>query len=208
MASLHELTPQYLNTSRLTLQRFNRSAEHYTCLLAAMNSSIAHSRMGDLGIQKPEQFDAFNATARLHDHRFKHGVADDDLLYLIHLGSQSPNNELIGGISIAQRRAGSTLLPADMGWCLLETHMGKGYATEAAREVLRWATEDFGIKQLIVVPSETNRESNRVAEKLGFVAGGQIPDADEPGKMMNVLTLPGMQKVEVKEGLSVRFHGA
>ena len=81
--------------------------------------------------------------------------------------------------------------------------MGKGYATEAAGELLRWAREYVGIKDMVVFPSETNHESNRVAEKLGFVPGGRVADLDQPGKWMNVLILPGMENIEISGGLSV-----
>ena len=81
--------------------------------------------------------------------------------------------------------------------------MGKGYATEAAREFLRFLREDFGLKDIITWPDETNRQSNRVAEKLGFIYGGKIKNADEPGKMIAIWILPGMSRLD--ENLSISF---
>lgn len=204
MASLRDLVPRYLYTVRLTLQLFDRSEKHYSCLLDALNSATAHATLGDLGVRSPAQFDALNAVARLRGDKFKDGVADADLYYLIRLGSRSPEGELIGGISLCQRVVGAVVLPPDMGWAVTEAQMSEGYATEAAREVLRFVRNDFGVEGVIVLPSAANPRSNRVAEKLGFTDGGQIPDGDRPGQMYNVLILPDMDKVNVTEGFSIK----
>jgi RimJ/RimL family protein N-acetyltransferase len=69
--------------------------------------------------------------------------------------------------------------------------MSKGYATEAAREFLRYLREDFGLQEIMVWPGSTNRESRRVAQKLGFVEGGNVRSVEEPGKVDVVYVLPG-----------------
>lgn len=80
---------------------------------------------------------------------------------------------------------------------MLEGQMGKGYATEAAGELLRRARGEFGFPDITAFPSVENPASNRVAQKLGFVEGGRIPDGDRPGKVYAVWILPGMKKIEV-----------
>jgi len=199
MARLQDLVPQYLHTERLTLELYNHSKEHCDTFLAAMNSKSSHEAMGDHGIRTPEQFDAIHANTKLKDHRFKNGVANDDLFYLIRLGSNAPQGKLVGGVALNQRTVSGRTLPPDMGWCVLEPEMGKGYATEAAREFLRWATEDFGLPGVSVYYGAGNPRSNRVADKLGFVSGGGFPDGDQPGKFYSVGILPGMERIEIKE---------
>lgn len=54
-----------------------------------------------------------------------------------------------------------------------EVH-GKGYATEAAREVLRDAEERGLTRKVIAVVDMPNASSIRVLEKLGFQRRGQI----------------------------------
>ena len=206
MASLHEIAPKYLYTARLTLELYNHSVEHQACLVGAINSTTAHQRMGDIGIRTGKQFDAFNAMFRIRHPKFKDGIADDDFYYLLRLGQANTTGELIGGISCAQRLTQTgVVLPADIGWCLLESGMGRGYATEAAREVLRWLREDLGLHDIVVFPSETNRQSNRVAEKLGFVPGGRIKDLDQPGMWHSLWILPDMEPVQIEDGLSTHM---
>ncbi|KAF2168028.1 hypothetical protein M409DRAFT_21474, partial [Zasmidium cellare ATCC 36951] len=161
MATLQTLFPPHLTTPRLTLQLYNRSPAHYTTLLSAMNSPTAHTHMGDFGVRTPAEFDAFNARARTLDARFQDGVADDDLYYLIRLGVGNAEGELVGGVSLSQRRArdsqgGEIVLPPDVGWCLLEGYMGRGYATEAAGELMRFAREVVGWREMVAFASERN----------------------------------------------------
>ncbi|KAK5118606.1 hypothetical protein LTR85_008071 [Meristemomyces frigidus] len=204
MARFQDLVPQYLYTERLTLELFNRSQEHYDIILSTMNTQTAHTTMGDFGIRTPAQFDEFFGAARIRDNKFKDGRANGDLMYLIRLGPHNAAGELIGAISLAQQVIGGVVVPPDAGWMIAEAHMGKGYATEAAQELMRWVTKDFGMKDVTVIASTTNPASNSVAEKLGFVEGGQIPDGDRPGKTYNVLILPGMEKIDIKEALAIK----
>jgi len=205
MASLNDLLPKYLYSERLTLERFNHSEQHCECLLSVMNSATAHITLGDFGIRTSEQFDALNRPARLKGTQFTNGVADDDLYYLLRLGAQSPDGELIGGVSLCQRSTGDLYLPPDLGWGIVESHMRQGYATEAARELLRWIREDFSMEEVVVLPGAHNPASIRVAEKLGFVEGGQIPDYDA-GKTYSIFVLPGMQRYEFAEGVSLSMN--
>jgi [ribosomal protein S5]-alanine N-acetyltransferase len=63
---------------------------------------------------------------------------------------------------------------ARLGYCFDDAAWGRGYATEAARVLLRWA---FGTLDLNRVQAETdtrNVASARVLEKLGFVREGTL----------------------------------
>jgi RimJ/RimL family protein N-acetyltransferase len=202
MASLHQLLSKTLETKRLSLELYDHSAEHHQCLLEGINSPASHARMGDLGLRTPEDFDAFIAKFRLRGSQFTDGVADVDCYYMMRLKSDGLPGKLIGAISLAQRFAGSRLLPPDIGWMVCEPYMGNGYATEAAGSVLGYATEDLGFKEIVVFPSATNEPSNRVAAKIGFVDGGTVSEADRPGQVVNVLVLPGMDKLDIKGAMS------
>ena len=185
MASLRASLPPILYTNRLVLELFDYSETHYTCLLAAMNTPTAHVNMGDYGIRTPAQFDALNSATRLSPSACEGRIPDTDVYYLLRMGDKS--GPLMGAVSLAQRAAST---PPDMGWCILEEFMGKSYAAEAGKELLRLAREDLGVKEIMTWPGTENRRSIRVAQKIGFVEGGNIRTSD--GRQHVVYILSGM----------------
>ena len=58
---------------------------------------------------------------------------------------------------------------AELGYWIGVPFQGRGYATEAAAEVLRYAFEDEGIHAVWAGYYDGNERSRRVQEKLGFV---------------------------------------
>ena len=64
--------------------------------------------------------------------------------------------------------AGSHAQP-ELGWALIRTHWGSGYATEAAAAIRDWAFESRSIERLVSLISPDNIRSQRVAERLGAI---------------------------------------
>ncbi|HXC53793.1 MAG TPA: GNAT family N-acetyltransferase [Rhizomicrobium sp.] len=56
----------------------------------------------------------------------------------------------------------------EMGWGLIPTVFGKGYATEAVNAALVWGRGRFGPARVIALTTADNTASIRVAEKCGF----------------------------------------
>jgi ribosomal-protein-alanine N-acetyltransferase len=56
----------------------------------------------------------------------------------------------------------------EIGWRLAREGWGRGYATEAAREAMRFAFEDLGAEELVSYTAVRNARSRRVMEKLGM----------------------------------------
>lgn len=56
----------------------------------------------------------------------------------------------------------------EIGWRLQAKHQGKGYATEAARAVLKYGFEDLGLKEIVSFTPEGNTPSRRVMGKIGM----------------------------------------
>lgn len=56
----------------------------------------------------------------------------------------------------------------EQGWALNPAMHGKGYATEAASAMIRWAEQHFGRTDFVCMISPENTPSFRVAEKLGY----------------------------------------
>ncbi|MDQ1322999.1 MAG: hypothetical protein QG587_333 [Chloroflexota bacterium] len=56
----------------------------------------------------------------------------------------------------------------EIGWRLARHAWDHGYATEAAREVVRFAFEDLGLEALVSYTTTANARSRRVMAKLGM----------------------------------------
>ncbi len=66
---------------------------------------------------------------------------------------------------------------AELGWILLPACRGKGYATEAARELMRTAFEVLGADTVIAHCDSRNLPSRKVMERLGMTLLGIAPEA-------------------------------
>lgn len=62
----------------------------------------------------------------------------------------------------------------DLGFRFLEEEWGKGYATESATAMIKYAFEDLKLEQLITRVLPENKASIRVIEKLGFSLTGKV----------------------------------
>lgn len=56
----------------------------------------------------------------------------------------------------------------EVGWSIHPDAQGRGYATEAAREMLRLGFEEFGLHRIVAECDPRNAGSIRVMEKLGM----------------------------------------
>jgi RimJ/RimL family protein N-acetyltransferase len=63
---------------------------------------------------------------------------------------------------------------AALGYCLGEEAWGRGYATEGARALLRWAYDTLDLNRVQAEVDTRNPASARVLEKLGFVREGKL----------------------------------
>src|SRR5262245_27169317 len=73
--------------------------------------------------------------------------------------------------------AGSHAQP-ELGWSLIRSHWGHGYATEAAAAIKSWAYEFRAIDRLVSLISPDNMRSQHVAERLGATRGEAVMPAD------------------------------
>ena len=64
----------------------------------------------------------------------------------------------------------------EVGWALLRSAWGKGYAVEGARAAIDWAFDTLGWTEVIHTIGPDNVESQRVAQRLGSTLRG-------PGKL-------------------------
>lgn len=68
----------------------------------------------------------------------------------------------------------------EVGWRLARQHWGHGYATEAAREALRYGFEVVEATEIVSLTVPQNIRSRRVMERIGLVHD-PADDFDHPG---------------------------
>ncbi|NQY44093.1 MAG: GNAT family N-acetyltransferase [Legionellales bacterium] len=56
----------------------------------------------------------------------------------------------------------------EIGWRLSKKYWGRGYATEAAKEILKRAFTDFELEKVVSFTSEINVPSIKVMERIGL----------------------------------------
>ena len=110
----------------------------------------------------PWPYSVDDAVAYLGRERSTHEV--DLLIFLRTPGTP----RLIGGIGIADRDGDS-----ELGYWIVPSHWGRGYATEAARAVVAAARDSLRIDRLVSGHFTDNPAPGAVLRKLGFVAMGQ-----------------------------------
>ena len=63
---------------------------------------------------------------------------------------------------------GTGLSEGEIGWTILPQHTGRGFATEAARAVLRLAFEHYGLRRVVANLDARNDRSAALCERLGM----------------------------------------
>jgi RimJ/RimL family protein N-acetyltransferase len=82
------------------------------------------------------------------------------------------DGRLIGTCGVRLERAAAQV--GELGYELAPTFWGLGYATEAAREMVRFGFEELGLHRIWGDTVAANDASRRVMEKLGMCCEGQL----------------------------------
>jgi len=77
--------------------------------------------------------------------------------------------ELVASVAVTMRSDPGTW---ELGFWTAKEHRGRGYMTEAARHVARWAFTGLGVERLVWRAEVGNVGSRAVAEKAGFLVEG------------------------------------
>ena len=70
-----------------------------------------------------------------------------------------------GQAEVRERTVG---VQAELGWVLHPDHAGRGYATEAVRELMRICFEDLGLRRVVALCFADNVSSWHLMERLGM----------------------------------------
>jgi ribosomal-protein-alanine N-acetyltransferase len=75
----------------------------------------------------------------------------------------------VGALGLHEPTDQLPFLPCvEIGWRLSHEHWGKGYATEAGKEVLRFAFEVLKLEEVVSFTALINKRSRSVMERLGM----------------------------------------
>lgn len=91
--------------------------------------------------------------------------------------------EYAGWVTLAVPAFLPEILPAvEIGWRLHREHWGRGYATEAAAELLRFGLSRAGLDRVVSIRHIDNARSRRVMDKLGlrFEFQTTVPATGQP----------------------------
>ena len=86
--------------------------------------------------------------------------------------TQRENDDLVGAIGIHPEANGFI---AEIGFWIGKPYWGRGYCSEAAREILRHCFEDLGLQRVFAGHFAGNDASGRVQEKIGMKKEGYSP---------------------------------
>jgi RimJ/RimL family protein N-acetyltransferase len=65
----------------------------------------------------------------------------------------------------------------EIGWFLDKGYQGKGIATEAAQRSIKFIFNELNAHKIIVITRDTNRESQKLAGRLGFKKEGHFRES-------------------------------
>jgi RimJ/RimL family protein N-acetyltransferase len=89
------------------------------------------------------------------------------------------SGEFVGFVGLSVPGFDAAFMPAvEIGWRLAAEYWGRGLATEAAREVLRYGFEEVALENLVSFTVPGNVRSRRVMEKIGL---GLVGEFEHPG---------------------------
>ncbi len=83
------------------------------------------------------------------------------------------DGKAVGSISLS-RGSNLTRQTAELGYYLAEPYWGRGLATEAVRQICRYAFDHSDILRIYAEVFESNAASCRVLEKAGFKLEGRL----------------------------------
>ena len=151
-----------IRTERLLLRRWR---DDDRAPFAAMNRDPAVMEYMQ-GLTAPEVSNAF--VDRIEAHLDAHGwglwaVEVPNVALFVGFVGLWPATQVLGWDS------------REVGWRLARDHWGRGYATEAAHEALRFGYEEHGFDEIVSFTVPQNVRSRAVMERIGLV---RDPDGD------------------------------
>lgn len=81
---------------------------------------------------------------------------------------EKADGKIVGSIGLMLDRRREDVNSREMGYSLAKDCWGKGYMTEAAKAVMDYGFEEFGLVVMSICTGPDNKRSQRIIEKCGF----------------------------------------
>ncbi|KZV97439.1 acyl-CoA N-acyltransferase [Exidia glandulosa HHB12029] len=190
--------PFVIETPRLYLTHWDPTSQrHCAFMVRLLNSDSVRRALGNSRIQTEEDARAY-ITNDILAHYAKHGFGKT----LVSLKPDDASNpytagdlersEPIGRCSLTIH--GENTLP-DIGFTFVDEAQGKGYAAEAARALVDYATTTLGLPHVLAFCSPFNTPSRTLIERLGFTCFGPHKIKALPYKQVLVFATPGIRDI-------------
>jgi len=145
-----------LETERLKLEPYNDS--HYEGLRVMDNDPGVMRNINKGIVKTPEE--TWENIRRVQTRWQKYGFS--------WWAIREKSSGAIIGAACLQHLANVEGAPLEIGWRLVPKQNGKGYATEAAKAIIDFASEQIGSTYLVAVADPENIPSQRVMQRLGM----------------------------------------
>jgi len=132
----------------------------YGAYHALINDPLISYNSGSI----PHPVDIEFAAKRLQDRAENERILGD----LVQRGAYV-GNDLVGDGSLFRSKEGAL----EIGYCVAETHRGKGYATEMARQLIQLARDHGYMGPIAAGYAKDNPVSGKILEKIGFKCVGE-----------------------------------
>jgi RimJ/RimL family protein N-acetyltransferase len=116
-----------------------------------------------------------DAVRTLLERRLRQGQIDGDDTALVLVATIPPSDRMIGEFML--RLTSERHRQGEIGWSLHPDAQGHGYATEAARELLRLGFEELGLHRIAADADPRNTGSLRIMERVGMRREADYVDA-------------------------------
>ena len=168
MEPLLEDVPERIETERLILRIPNgRDAP-------ALNAAVCES-LGDLRVFMPWAQTApslAQSQAECRRMQAKFLLRDDLPLFMYERRADGSEGDFVGGSGL--HRIDWTVRRFELGYWCRSSRQGRGYVTEAAQALTRFAFERLQARRVEVRMDDTNERSWKIAQRAGFALEGVL----------------------------------
>ena len=168
MEPLLEDVPERIETARLILRMPN--GHDAPALNAAVCESLADLRAYMPWAQTAPSLAQSDAECRRMQAKFL--LRDDLPMFVFERRADGSDGDFVGGSGL--HRIDWTVRRFELGYWCRSSRQGRGYVTEAAQALTRFAFEQLKARRVEVRMDDTNERSWKVAERAGFALEGVL----------------------------------